>query len=127
MEQFKNYLFPHQKQCLNQLNNNKCLVNMWCGTGKTRTFTIKTFIDNSNLTIIVFPSLGLINQYNNDYILSRKEPFQSQFRNYKILSFCSDDESKLNYKNSDIKYTTDTNDLLNFLENSCNKIITVTY
>ena len=46
---------------------------MWCGTGKTRTFTIDLFINNEKTNVIVFPSLGLINQYNLDYIL--KEDF----------------------------------------------------
>ena len=129
MTKLNQYLRKHQKKCLEQLNLNKdkCLVNMWCGTGKTRTFTIKTFLDNYNLTVFVFPSLGLINQYNNDYILNREEPFCSQFKNYKTLSFCSDDESKLKLDNHDIKYTTDTSNLLEFLHEKNDKIISVTY
>ena len=79
-------LFTQTSKMLEQLNLNKdkCLVNMWCGTGKTRTFTIKTFLDNYNLTVFVFPSLGLINQYNNDYILNKEEPF---IHNLKIIKY----------------------------------------
>lgn len=39
------------------------------------------------MIIVVFPSLGLINQYCNDYILSQEEPFQNEFKKYKCLAF----------------------------------------
>ena len=65
---FDQYLYSHQKQCITEQSKyKKCLVNMWCGTGKTRTFTIDLFESNQNMNVIVFPSLGLINQYANDY------------------------------------------------------------
>jgi len=54
---------------------------MWCGTGKTRTFTMDIFIQGEPMNVVVFPSLGLINQYCNDYILSLEEPFQCEFKN----------------------------------------------
>ena len=56
---------------------------MWCGTGKTRTFTMDIFIQGEPINVVVFPSLGLINQYCNDYILSLEEPFQCEFKKYK--------------------------------------------
>lgn len=85
--------------------------------GKTRTFTIDLFINNENFNVIVFPSLGLINQYCNDYILSQEEPFKTEFENYKYLAFCSDDESKLKLKTDKIKYTTSKRLLYSFLKN----------
>ena len=74
------YLYEHQKKAIEEQNKyKKCLINMWCGTGKTRTFTIDIFINNEKTNVIVFPSLGLINQYCNDYALSTQEPFKTEF------------------------------------------------
>ena len=53
------YLYKHQKKTIEEQNKyNKCLINMWCGTGKTRTFTIDLFINNEQTNVIVFPSFG---------------------------------------------------------------------
>ncbi len=53
---------------------------MWCGTGKTRTFTMDIFIQGEPMNVVVFPSLVLLI---NDYILSLEEPFQCEFKKYK--------------------------------------------
>ena len=122
------YLYNHQENALEEQKcHQKCLINMWCGTGKTRTFTIGMFNDNQNINVIVFPSLGLINQYCNDYILNVEEPFVSEFNKYKCLAFCSDDESKLKIKTDKIKYTTNEKTLNTFLKQKTDKIILVTY
>ena len=77
MTEWNKYLYPHQQQAIiNKKDKDKCLINMWCGTGKTRTFTISLFQDNQDLSVIVFPSLGLINQYNNDYFLNIESIFK---------------------------------------------------
>jgi len=79
-------LYEHQIRAVEACApHKKCLINMWCGTGKTRTFTVDIFIQNQPMNVLVFPSLGLINQYSNDYIL--EEPFQSEFEKYKCLAF----------------------------------------
>ena len=99
MDIFKDNLYLHQQQAIfEKASHKKCLINMWCGTGKTRTFTISLFIDNLDINVIVFPSLGLINQYTNDYILNEDPIFSDSFSQYKCLAFCSDDESKLKVK-----------------------------
>ena len=109
-------LWPHQINAIEeQRKHNKCVINMWCGTGKTRTFTIELFINNNKTNVIVFPSLGLINQYSNDYVLSNEEPFKTEFEKYKCLAFCSDNGSKLKSKGK-IKFTTDENKLCIFLK-----------
>ena len=78
-------LYPHQKRAIKlQQQYPKCLINMWCGTGKTRTFTVDLLDDCKKMNVIVFPSLGLINQYCNDYTLSSEEPFKSGFDNGSI-------------------------------------------
>ena len=127
MNKFEKNLYKHQKEAIiEQLKYEKCLINMWCGTGKTRTFTIDLFINNENFNVIVFPSLGLINQYCNDYILSQEEPFKTEFDNFNCLAFCSDDESKLKLKTDKIRYTTSERLLYSFLKND-KKIALVTY
>ena len=124
------YLYEHQKEALEQQNClPKCLINMWCGTGKTRTFTIDLFANNEMMNAVVFPSLGLITQYCNDYILNVEEPFATEFKKYKCLAFCSDNERKLNLKTDRIKYSTKTKTLVSFLKQAPqkHKLILVTY
>jgi len=123
---FYEHLYKHQKEAIESQKDKKCLINMWCGTGKTRTFTIDLFINNENFNVIVFPSLGLINQYGNDYILNRNEPFISQFEKFNCLAFCSDDVKKLNFPSKKIKYTTNKDTLCKFIRKS-NLIVLVTY
>ena len=105
---------------------------MWCGTGKTDTFTIDIFIQEESINVIVFPSLQLVQQYYKEYILSLEEPFQREFKKYKCLAFCSeneneyDNDSKLKRKKS-IPYTTDKTKLITFFKDKNKKIIMVTY
>jgi len=121
------YSYKHQSESIEEQNKHKkCLINMWCGTGKTRTFTIDLFINNEKTNVFVFPSLGLINQYCNDYTLSNEEPFKTEFAKYKCLSFCSDNDGKLKSKGQ-IKFTTDENKLNAFLKKNNKQIILVTY
>jgi len=121
------YLYPHQKQAIDEQNKHKkCVINMWCGTGKTRTFTVYLFINSEKTNVIVFPSLGLINQYCNDYALSTEEPFKTQFEKYNCLAFCSDDDGKLKSKGK-IQFTTDERRLNTFFKKKNNQIILVTY
>ncbi len=128
-----NNLFKHQQECvLKKKDFVKCLINIWCGGGKTRIITYSIFEDNQELNVIVFPSLGLINQFNNDYILSND--FMEYFKEYTCLSVCSDSDKKLNKppdidknKYPNIKYTTDKEDIKSTLEKSGKKIFTVTY
>ena len=120
-------LYDHQKKAIEEQNKyDRCLINMWCGTGKTRTFTIDLFTKSEKTNVIVFPSLGLINQYCNDYALSSEEPFKTEFEKYKCLAFCSDDDGKLKSR-GEIQFTTDENKLNTFFKKKNNKIILVTY
>ena len=127
INKYELHLRKYQKKCLiKQRKPDKCLINMWCGTGKTRTFTIDLFINRKKLNVIVFPSLLLINQYCNNYILSKDKLFIDNFKKFKYLSFCSDDDKKLK-KQKKIIFTTDEDVLMDFLNKSKNKIILVTY
>ena len=127
------YLREYQKRAIESSNQHKkCLINMWCGTGKTDTFTIDIFIQEESINVIVFPSLQLVQQYYKEYILSLEEPFQREFKKYKCLAFCSeneneyDNDSKLKRKKS-IPYTTDKTKLITFFKDKNKKIIMVTY
>ena len=118
-------LWNHQKEAVNSKKDyNKCLINMWCGTGKTRVFVYSILEDKQPINIIVFPSLGLINQFNLDYIINPK--FINYWKDYDKLSFCSDDERKLKNKSIKITYTTSERTLNQFLKKD-KVIITVTY
>ena len=119
------YLYKHQKEALReQQKYKKCLINMWCGTGKTRTFTVYLFTSSEKTNVIVFPSLGLITQYCKDYILSSDEPFNTEFRNYECLAFCSDNEKE---PRNNITRTTSTITLNRFIKSPEKQIILVTY
>ena len=128
MGKFKKFLYKHQRNAIRkQKDRSKCLINMWCGTGKTRAFTIDLFNNEDPINVIVFPSLGLINQYNNDYVLNPDEPFKTEFDKFICLAFCSDDDGKLKIKTDKIKYTTNEKTLNTFLKQETNKLVLVTY
>ena len=97
--------------------NNKCLVKMFCGTGKSRLMRYGKISQNKNLVVYVFPTLGLIRQFYGDYL--------GDFQNENILKISSDNDSKdEEYKNIS---TTDALQIREFLAKPVNKIICVTY
>ena len=69
------------------IKNNHGLIEMFCGTGKTRVLFYQCTKD-SNLCVVVFPSLPLMNQFKDDYI----NQFYNMISNKKILAVCSDKE-----------------------------------
>ena len=102
------------------LINNKCLVKMFCGTGKSLLMHKCTVAQDKNLVVYVFPSLALIHQFYKDYLHTEKT--------IKILKICSDkeksDETNLMFDN---KSTTEPEKIKKFLKNKNNKIICITY
>ena len=118
-------MFPlrnYQKQALKAIcDNERGIVNMWCGTGKTRVICAAILKLNEELNVVICPSLGLICQFRNDYILNRTD--FPHFNDYKIHSFCSAKEK--NKGRSD--HNTGKNHLEKFLRSSGKKIVTVTY
>jgi superfamily II DNA or RNA helicase len=85
--------------------NNKCLVKMFCGSGKSLLMRKCKIVQNQNLVVYVFPSLSLIDQFYNDYLDGEI-----------ALKISSENESTTNP--DVIKY---------FLHKTENKIICVTY
>ena len=68
-------LWKHQEECTKEkdkINTGRCLIHVWCGTGKTRIFTKSILVTRKKLNVIVFPTLGLIKQYEKDFNLDIK-------------------------------------------------------
>jgi ribosomal RNA-processing protein 8 len=88
--------------------NNKCIVKMFCGTGKSLLMRKCKVIQDKNLVVYVFPSLNLIDQFYNDYL--------NDYSSKNILKISSEIES-----------TTEANKIIKFLSMKTNKIICITY
>jgi superfamily II DNA or RNA helicase/CHASE3 domain sensor protein len=90
------------------LVNNKCIVKMFCGTGKSLLMRRCKTIEGKNLIVFVFPSLSLIDQFYSDYL--------SDFPTENMLKISSENEA-----------TTNHNEIKKFLCKNTNKIICITY
>ena len=65
--------------------SSKCLVKMFCGTGKSLLMANSKIHESSTLSMFVFPSLALINQFYTDYLVKI-------IPHYNILRVSSDGE-----------------------------------
>ena len=90
------------------LTNDKCLVKMFCGTGKSLLMRKCSIIDAAQLVVYVFPSLSLIVQFYGEYL--------RDFPSEDILNISSEMEA-----------TTDPKKITRFLSKQTNKIVCVTY
>lgn len=89
-------------------DKNKCIVKMFCGTGKSLVMRKCKINQNKNLVVYVFPSLSLIDQFYIDYL--------HDFPLENILKISSENES-----------TTNSSEIVKFLFKPKNKIICITY
>jgi superfamily II DNA or RNA helicase len=89
-------------------NNSRCLVKMFCGTGKSLLMRKCKLVKNKNLCVYVFSSLGLIEQFSRDYLDDHPAKY--------LIKICSEVES-----------TTDPIKIQKFLKMKNKKIICVTY
>ena len=87
------------------LDYDRCLVKMFCGTGKSR-IALKKIID-ADFAVIVMPTIALITQFNDSYLTEYAHLLQGKA----LLSICSRDE----LKDQTIQYTTDVEDVVEFL------------
>jgi len=87
---------------------NRGLVKMFCGTGKSLLMRYGKAFQNYSLIVYVFPSLSLINQFENDYLQDVAKPLK--------LIVSSDDEG-----------TTNEEKIQTFLQQPENKILCITY
>ncbi len=90
------------------LVNNKCIIKMFCGTGKSLLMRLCKTSQFQKLVVYVFPSLSLIDQFCDDYFVKvgQECPFK----------ISSDDGS-----------TTDPQHIKEYLKQTGDKIICVTY
>jgi superfamily II DNA or RNA helicase len=86
--------------------NNKCIVKMFCGTGKSKLMRYCRVVQNKKLVVYVVPSLSLLEQFYTDYLQDVVE----------ILRISCEEGS-----------TTDATVITQFLKKKKNKIICVTY
>jgi len=63
------------------LINNKCIVKMFCGTGKSLLMRKCKYLQNQKLVVYVFPSLSLIDQFCSDYFDKTNCPFKISSEN----------------------------------------------
>jgi superfamily II DNA or RNA helicase len=96
----------------------KCLVKMFCGTGKSKIITNVIIHTKKGLSVVVFPSLALIKQYSADY-LNNKE-YVRHFKKHKTMNVSSE-------KLENMESTTDVKEIKKFLKYKSPKIILVTY
>ena len=94
--------------CDNLLHNDKCIIKMFCGTGKSLLMRKCDIILNKQLVVFVFPSLSLIEQFYDTYLCD--------FQKKNILKISSESES-----------TTSPTKIQKFLSKLSKKIICITY
>lgn len=123
-------LRPHQQYCINKItehfiNNDIGLIKMFCGAGKSFIIYHCLLEYTNSLSIVVVPSINLITQFNKDYLLDDdKKKYNKKYfdKEFELLSVCSKNEI-----NKNLKFTTDEDKILQFIELDCQKIITITY
>ena len=103
---------PYQREADEHISftvENKRLVKMFCGTGKSLLMRYGKAFQGHSLCVYVFPSLSLIEQFNTDYLEA------SSFTGI-IMTISSEED-----------HTTKEEDIHAFLQCSESKIICVTY
>jgi hypothetical protein len=123
----------HQEECIekieeNFITNKKGLIKMFCGSGKSLIIYHSLLKYCKNLAVLVVPSINLITQFNNDYMLNPivKEFNKKHFnKNFNLMSICSKDE--LEKQDGANLITTDKYEIYKFINTSNEKILLVTY
>lgn len=87
-----------QKRCIRRvmqlsLEQNACLVNQFCGTGKTRIIIASICHIEKQLSVIVVPSLALVQQMYDDYLSDSKIP--RELSKHIILNVSSKTQAEL--------------------------------
>jgi superfamily II DNA or RNA helicase len=109
MTEFRYYQQEADDAIYNELLiNDKCLVKMFCGTGKSRLMRHCRVAQNKKLVVFVVPSLSLLEQFYTDYL--------QDIPSKNILRISSEEGS-----------TTEGKDIEKFLKKKRNKIICITY
>lgn len=103
----------YQQDCDNAIceeltKNDKCIVKMFCGTGKSLIMRNCKILQNRSLIVYVFPSLSLIDQFCTDYLNNLTSGLMLKI-------------------SSEVNSTTDLKVIKDFLKNKDNKIVCITY
>jgi predicted helicase len=92
VKRMKHPFYTYQKEADNAIyhelvtmNQDKCLIKMFCGTGKSLIMHYGKAFKNLPLMVYVFPSLSLITQFYEDYL--------NDFPKTHILRISSEEES----------------------------------
>jgi superfamily II DNA or RNA helicase len=81
----------------------KCLVKMFCGTGKSHIITNLMIHEQKALNVVVFPSLALISQYASDYL--QHENYRPYFQNtLNVSSLKEEENAKKDDKKNHLKH-----------------------
>ena len=123
-------LRKHQVECINNIklhfeNEKSALIKMFCGSGKSFVIYHCLLEYIKDLSVVVVPSINLITQFLNDYLLDeiKKEYNTKNFnKKFDLLTVCSKIEL-----NNTINFTTNEDKILEFLEKNRPKIILITY
>jgi ribosomal RNA-processing protein 8 len=99
-------------------NQPKCLVKMFCGSGKSRIIVETVISLNNSTSVLVFPSLALIYQFYYDYLSKKVCP--DELVNHTLLNVSSEIIPN-------IESTTEPDKILQFFGTLAPKIICVTY
>jgi superfamily II DNA or RNA helicase len=133
-------LYDYQLRCKHEIatlfNNpnveHRALIKMFCGSGKSYIIYDTILAFGNKLSVIVVPSIGLITQFNKDYLL---DPLKISYnkhnynRSFNVMTICSKDE----VKDTNTENTFTTNDdiieksLNNFISKDKNVVVLITY
>ena len=65
----------------------RCVVKMFCGTGKSRVMATVALREKKHMNVIVFPSLALVQQFSTDYV---QGAYADQFAAFSFLNVSSE-------------------------------------
>ncbi len=112
-------LRPYQQEAVEAVLDTagRCVVKMFCGTGKSRVIVTVVLREGKQLSVVVSPSLALVQQFSTDYVMG---VYVDQFANYAVLNVSSE-------QLAEVQSTTDAGQIRRFCEQTIPKLILVTY
>jgi superfamily II DNA or RNA helicase len=104
---------------------------MFCGAGKSFVIYHCLLEFGDNLSVVI-PSINLITQFNRDYLLDKDKHKHKYNKNefkfkkeFKLITICSKNE--LLDTKTDFVFTTEDEEITEFLDQENDKIILITY
>jgi hypothetical protein len=127
-------LKPPQLKCVENIDeyfrvDKKGLIKIFCGSGKSFIIYHLILKYGANLSVVFFPSINLITEFNKNYLLDdiKKQYNDKHFnKDFEVLTVCS--KTELGNELIDIlTFTTEPDEILDFLKQDKDKIILITY